>query len=160
MFSRLKRDDNTPGEACKFRKHGDYQDPAGMTRRSVLIPDNHGSEYVVSHSKRPVRQRRRRPKARTLNGIEKMPLSRRAQDAKVGYVKLMVCNVLTHLMTRMLKEHRVPTTIRSRADKLQNFSLLLKAKELGFYTRLRKTKHSFDWSTPLPVWSLPPTLPL
>ena len=95
MFTHLKRDDNTPGDACRFRKHGDYGFPAGMTRRSVLIPDNHGSEYIVSHSKRPVRQRRRRrrPKARTLNGIEEMPLSRRTQDARVGYVALMVCNV-------------------------------------------------------------------
>ena len=159
MFTRLKRDENTPGEACRFRKHGDYRDPAGMTRRSVLIPDNHGSEYVVSHSRRPVRQHRRRPKTRTLNGIEEMPLSRRAQDARVGYVALMVCNVLTHLMTRMLKElKRVPIMIRTRADKLQSFSLLLKAVELGFYTRLRRTKHSSNWSTPLPVWSLPLTL--
>lgn len=108
MFTRLKRDENTPGEACRFRKHGDYRDPAGMIRRSVLIPDNHGSEYVVSHSRRPVRQHRRRPKTRTLNGIEEMPLSRRAQDARVGYVALMVCNVLTHLMTRMLKELKSP----------------------------------------------------
>ena len=97
MFTRLKRDDNTPEEACRFRKHGDYRDPTGMTRRSVLIPDNHGSEYVVSHSRRPVRQRRRRPKARKLKGIEEMPLSRRAQGARAGYVALMVSNVLTPL---------------------------------------------------------------
>jgi hypothetical protein len=157
VFTRLKRDDNTPGKACRFRKHGDYRYPAGMTRRSVLIPDNHGSEYVVSHSRRPVRQRR--TKARRLNGIEEMPFSRRAQD-RVGYVALMVCNFLTHLMARMLKEHkhRVPTMVRPRVDKLQHFSQILRDMELGFYTRLRQTKHSFDWSTPLPVWSLLPTL--
>jgi hypothetical protein len=110
VFTRLKRDDNTPGEACRFRKHGDYQYPAGLpvTRRSVLIPDNHGSEYVVSHSRRPVRRSRRRRKARTLSRIEEMPPSRRAEDARVGYVSLMVCNVLAHLMARMLKEHKSP----------------------------------------------------
>ena len=158
MFTRLKRDDSTPREVCRFGNHSDYRFPAGMTRRSVLIPNNHGSEYVVSHSRRPVRQRRRRLKARTLNRIEDMPLSRRAQGARVGYVAIMVCNVLTHLMTRMLKEHRVPTTIRPRAEKLQNFSLLPKAMKLGFYTRLRQTRQTFKWSMPLPVWSLPPTL--
>ena len=95
MFTRLKRDDNTPGEACRFRKHGDYRFPAGMTRRSVLIPNNHGSEYIVSHSRRQVRRRRRRPKARRLNRIEEMPLARRAQDLRVGYVAIMVRNVHT-----------------------------------------------------------------
>jgi hypothetical protein len=158
VFTRLKRDDNTPGEACRFRKHGDYRFPAGMTRRSVLIPDNHGSEYVVSHSKRQFRRRRLRPKARRLNGIEEMPPSRRTQDARVGYVAIMVCDVLTHLMTVMLKEHRVPTTIRPRVVKSQNFSLLPKPMKLRFYTRLRQTKQSFNWSTPRSVWSLPPTL--
>ena len=110
VFTRLKRDDNMPGEACRFRKHGDYQSPAGtpVTRRSVLIPDNHGSEYVVSHSRRPVRRRRRRSKARTLSRIKEMPHSRREQDAKVGYVSVTVCNILTHLMARMLTEHKSP----------------------------------------------------
>ena len=99
MFTRLKREDNTPGEAYRFRKYRDYRSPAGMTRRSVLIPDNHGSEYVVSHSKQKVRQHRRRPQTRRLNRIEEM-LSRRAEDAKEGYVAIMVCNVPIHLMTR------------------------------------------------------------
>ena len=129
-----------------------------MTRRSVLIPDNHGSQYVVSHSKRQVRRRRRRPKARRLNGIEEMPPSRRAQDETEGYVAIMVCNVLTHLITGMLKEHRVPTMIRLRAVKSQSFSLLPKVKDLRYYTRQIKTNHTFIWSTPLPVWSLPLTL--
>ena len=35
-----------------------------------------------------------------------MPLSRRAQDPRVGYVAIMVCDVLTHLMKAMLKERR------------------------------------------------------
>ena len=148
-----------PEEACRFRNHSDYRFPAGMTRRSVLIPDNHGSEYVVSHSRRPVRRRRRRTKARTLNRIEDMPLSRREQDARFGYVAIMVCNVLTHLMTRMLKERSLPTLIQTQAEKLQNFSPLPTRKaKLRYYMRLTKTKHSFKWSTPLPVWSLPPTL--
>ena len=129
-----------------------------MTRRSILIPDNHGSEYVVSHSRRPVRRHRRGPKARTFNGIKKVPLSRRAQDARDGYVKIMVCYVLTHLMTRMLKEHRVPTMIRPRAVKLQNFSLLPMTMKLRYYTRLIQTKQCFKWSTLPSVWSLPPTL--
>jgi len=83
---------------CKFRKHGDYNDPAEIARRSVLIPDNHGSEYVVSHSKRPVHRRRRRPKVRMLSEIEEMPISRRAQEAIVGNVALVVNDVLIHLI--------------------------------------------------------------
>jgi hypothetical protein len=105
-----------------------------------LIPDtypNQGDRFADADAE---------PKPERLNGIEAMPLSRRAQD-RVGYVALVVCNVLTHLMTRMLKEHRVPTIVRQQADKLQHFSLLLKDMELGFYTRLRQT-NSFNWSTP------------
>ena len=159
MFTRLKRDDNTPSEgACRFRKHGDYRFPAGMTRRSVLIPNNHGSEYVVSHSRRQVRRRRRRPKARRLNGVKEMSFKRRAQGARVGYVAIVVCNVLTYLMERMLKEHRVPAMIRLPVEKLQKFSLLPKVVKLRYYTRRRQIKHSFKWSTHLSVWSLPRTL--
>lgn len=47
---------------------------------------------------------------------KEMPLSRRAQDARVGYVAILVCNVLTHLTRGMLKENRVPTMIRTACN--------------------------------------------
>ena len=59
-----------------------------------------------------------------------MPLSRRAQDPRVGYVAIMVCDVLTHLMKAMLEERRVSNMLRPRAAKSQNSSLLLKAMKL------------------------------
>ncbi|KAF8809534.1 hypothetical protein BYT27DRAFT_7187848 [Phlegmacium glaucopus] len=88
-FARLKRDDNTHGAMCQCRKHGDYSNPAEIVPRSVLIPDSHGSEYVVSHSRRPVHGRRRRPRVRMLRGIDETPLSRRGQDAIPGNVALV-----------------------------------------------------------------------
>ena len=44
-----------------------------------------------------------------------MPLSRHAQDPRVGYVAIMVCDVLTHLMKAMLKERRASATGREIA---------------------------------------------
>lgn len=99
MFGHLKRDNDTPGVACGFRKHDDddYRNTEDMARRSVLIPNNHGSEYVVSHSKRPVHKRPRRSKIRMSSGTKEMPLSRRADDGRVGSVAIMVCNFFIHL---------------------------------------------------------------
>ena len=88
-FARLK--DNTP--RVPFRKRGDYSNLAKIAHRSVLIPNSHGSEYIVSHSRRPVHQRRRQRKVRMLSEIEAGPLLRRAQEAIVGDVALMVCIV-------------------------------------------------------------------
>ena len=94
----LKRDNDTPRVECKFKRHSHHSDPAEIARRSVLIPDNHGSEYVVSHSRRPVSHHRRRTGFRKSSGIKQMPLSRRKEDTIGGNVALMVRDVLIHVM--------------------------------------------------------------
>ena len=47
----------------------------------------------IARSRRPVHQRRRRLKARIFNGVAEMPLSRPSEDAMLGTVALMVCNL-------------------------------------------------------------------